>query len=243
MSTTFPGICCARKGGFCMADIHETKVSQMRVRNRRLEIKEHSKDTRHVEWIEPPKKRHGEAFMKNLAVASALVLCAVTLRTGAIPSADKAVDVVMTAATDQSLLDEQLGKLSFVSALFPEAVLVFGESDSDMLSLPVSGGTVVHAWSEAEPYMSWRTDTREVSASFDGEVIGVYHGNGEERLVQVMSNNGLSCLYGNLGEVNVQTGDSVAAGDLLGILTAGEDFVLEVRQAGMSIDPALYFSR
>lgn len=226
-----------------MADIQETKVSQMRVRNRRLEIKEPPRASQQVEWIDPPKKRHGEAFMKNLAVASALVLCAVTLRTGAIPSANTAVDAVMTAATDHSLLDEQLGKLSFVSALFPEAVLVFGENDYAELSLPVNGGTVVHAWSEAEPYMSWRTDNREVSASFDGEVIGVYHGNGEERLVQVMGNDGLSCLYGNLAEVNVQTGDAVAAGDLLGVLTAGEDFVLEVRQEGLSIDPALYFSR
>lgn len=224
-----------------MARINETQVSAMRVREA-ARLTEAPEQPTVPEWNEPAQRRLGERFLRNLAVASALALCAVTLRTGAIPQLSDATDVVLTAATDQSLLDDQLGKLSFVSALFPEAVLVFGESGSD-LAMPVSGGVVVHAWSEAEPYMSWRTQDEQVKASADGEVIGVYHGNGDERLVQVMGNDGLSCVYGNLAEVSVQTGDSVAAGDVLGTLIAGEDFVLEVRQDGRSIDPSLYLSR
>lgn len=196
-----------------------------------------------VEWREAPKKHRAENFVKNLSVSAALVLCAVALRTGAVPALDKTTDAVMTAATDQSLLDEQLGKLSFVSALFPEAVLVFGESSAKQLNLPVSAGTVIHAWSEAEPYMSWRTNEMSVTASSDGEVIGVYHGNGDERLVQVAGYDGLSCLYGNLADVAVQTGDAVSAGEVIGTLLPGEDFVFEVRREGRSIDPALYFSR
>lgn len=222
--------------------MYETRVSALRVKTRQLQ-QEAPAETPVVEWVESPQpRRSGERFLRNLAVASALVLCAVTLRTGAIPPLNDAADVVLTAATDQSLLDDQLGKLSFVSALFPEAVLVFGESNAE-LTMPVSGGVVVHAWSEAEPYMSWRTDQTSVTASADGEVIGVYHGNGEERLVQVMGNDGLSCVYGNLREVSVQTGDAVTVGDVIGTLLTGEDFVLEVRRDGKSVDPALYLYR
>ncbi len=181
--------------------------------------------------------------MKNLSVAAALVLCVVTLRTGAIPGAERTTDVLLAAATDNSLLDDDLGKLSFVSALFPEAVLVFGADDADGLALPVSGGTVVHAWSAQEPYMSWRTSTREVLAAGAGEVTGVYHGIGEERLVQVMGYDGLSCVYGNLNTVAVQVGDAVVQGDSLGKLLPGADAVFEVRRNGLSIDPALYFAQ
>lgn len=227
-----------------MAYIHETQVSHMQVRERGLSPEPSANPVPPaVEWVEPPKKARGEAFMKNLAVSAALVLCAVTLRTGAIPSLNGAADVVMTTATDQSLLDDDLGKLSFVSALFPEAVLVFGEDDAGSLALPVSGGVVVHAWSEAEPYLSWRTGSTQVTSAAAGEVIGVYHGNGDERLVQVMGHDGLACLYGNLEKVHVQTGDAVSAGDVLGELMSGADCVFEVRRDGMSIDPALYFSR
>ena len=194
------------------------------------------------EWIDPTPRTRGAYILRNLAVASALVLCAVTLHTGAIPQFNSTADVVLTAVTDQSLLDDQLGKLSFVSSFFPEAVLVFGVSDSH-LTMPVDGGVVVHAWSASEPYMSWRTSDTQVRASADGEVVGVYHGDGDERLVQVAGTEGLACLYGNLAEVFVQTGDPVSAGDILGTLAMGEDFVLEVRKDGKSVDPSLYLSR
>ena len=82
-----------------------------------------------------------------------------------------------------------------------------------------------------------------MTAAASGEVIGVYHGNGDERLVQVMGNDGLSCLYGNLAEVSVQTGDAVQVGQTLGKIMTGEDFVFEVRREGMSIDPAVFFAR
>ncbi len=226
-----------------MSNFDGTTVSPLRVRQSSLRTQAQEKHEPKVEWVEPEKKPAGDGFLKNLGVAAALVLCAVTLRTGAIPPLDKTTDAVMTAATDNSLLDDQLGKLSFVSALFPEAVLVFGESSNAELTMPVSGGTVIHTWSEAEPYMSWRTQSTEVTSSLSGEVIGVYHGNGGERLVQILGEDGLSCVFGNLSKVDVQVGDAVRAGDLIGQMMPGEDFVLEVRQNGLSMDPALYFAR
>jgi hypothetical protein len=217
--------------------MHETQVTQFKVRDRRLSPD--AQQPSQVEWREPASRRPGEQLLKNFAVAAALVLCAVVLRTGAVPPLNDAADVILTAATDQSLLDDQLGKLSFVSTLFPEAVLVFGESSAE-LAAPVSGGMVMHAWSESEPWMSWRTSAAVVTASAGGEVIGVYHGIGDERMVQVQGSDGLKCTYGNLAEVSVRTGDSVSAGDVIGMLLPGEDFVMEVYKGGKSVDPARY---
>lgn len=193
-----------------------------------------------IHWEAPPKRHPGEELMKNLGVAAALVLCAITLKSGALPAMTQAADTVLNAVTDESLLDDHLGKLSFVSTLFPEATLVFGESREGELILPVSGGTVVHAWSSSEPYMSWRTASRQVYAAGSGTVMGIYHGENEERLIQVMGENGLSCLYGNLQEAQVQVGEQIGAGDMLGTLLPDCDCVFEVRMDGVSIDPADY---
>lgn len=211
----------------------ETRTGGFHTRENRL-----SGQQADVEMQEPPKRKAGEHLMRNLATASALVLCAVALRQGALPGTGPTVDAVMTAVTDNTLLDDTLGRLSFVTSLFPEATLVFGEQTYPELSLPVSGGTVVHVWSEAEPYTTWRSDARTVTSSIDGEVIGVYHGEDEELLVQVMATDGLACLYGNLAEVSVSTGDAVQTGDILGTVMTGADCVMELRRDGVSIDPS-----
>ena len=80
----------------------------------------------------------------------------------------------------------------------------------------------------------------QVFSPCDGEVIGVYHGNGDERLVQIMSADGIAYLYGNLKDVHVATGDYVTAGTTLGMLQPDEACILEVRENGSSVDPARY---
>ena len=191
-----------------------------------------------VSWREQVRRKPGEEFLKNMAVASALVVCAAALRSGAVPSLTQPADAVLAAVSGDTLLDEQLGKLSFVSALFPEATLVFGEQTEDALIMPVSGAALTHAWSEEEPYISWSSMSGQVVSSLDGEVSGVYHGNDEERIVQVTADNGLSCLYGNLASAAVAAGDAVRAGDVLGTLLPGAECVMEVRRNGYSVDPA-----
>ena len=191
-----------------------------------------------IAWREQVKRKPGEELLKNLAVASALVVCALALRSGAVPSLTQPTDAVLAAVSGDPLLDEQLGKLSFVSALFPEATLVFGEQTEDALVMPVSGAAVAHSWSEAEPYISWTCASGQVVSSLDGEVSGVYHGNDEERIVQVTADSGLSCLYGNLASAAVAAGDAVRAGDVLGTLLPGAECVMEVRCNGYSVNPA-----
>ena len=223
-----------------MAQRSETTTSTVRIRQKRL-----SETPVQVLPSEKTKEKLFRAndLLKNMGLTSALVLCAVTLRSGALPALDPAADIVMAAATDHSLLDDQLGKLSFVSALFPEAVLVFGENASAELELPDDLAQVTHAWSQQEPYMAWENDGGAVTASADGEVTGVYHGNGDEQIVRIMGNDGMTCIYGNLAEVNVQTGDAILKGEVIGRLLKGEDFVLELQKNGISVDPTIYLTR
>ncbi len=176
-------------------------------------------------------------LMKNLSMSAALVLCVVALRAGAIPGIQDGVDAVLTAASGDTLLDDQLGKLSFVSSIFPEATLVFGESTEGVLAMPVMSGSICHAWSREEPYLAWATDEKDVFAAMDGEVSGVFHGNGDEVLVTVSGAGGLSCVYGNLEAASVSTGDVIAAGERIGTLLPGAEMAFEVRQDGISVDP------
>ena len=221
----------------------ETNVTNMKLRHRGklFDTQEATKESA-IDWEDHPKAQTKDTFLRNLSVASVLVLCAVTLRSGALPELTPATDVILTAATDHSLLDEQLGKLSFVSTLFPEAVLVFGENADSKLTLPVSSGTVTHTWSQQEPYTSWVTQDREVAASTSGEVVGVYHGIGEEWIVHVCNTDGLSCIYGNLEKPAVQTGDFITYGQIIGCLQQDEELVLEVFKNGRSIDPSTVFT-
>ena len=217
-----------------MSEKEYTTVSAMRVReHNEVKLKNGQME---AEWYRASVgKRGNSGFGRNIAVAASLVLCAIAIRTGALPVLDETTDIVLAAATDQSLLDEQLGKLSFVSSLFPETVLVFGTQNENLV-LPVSIETVEHAWSETEPYLSWYTIERTVTAASEGEVIGIYHSNGNERLVKVR-NDDLVCTYGNLEEVCVTIGDYVTAGDMIGILYEDEPFVMEVWKNGVCINP------
>ena len=224
-----------------MSEHSKTQMSSLQLRRRT--VPEQPAPVSTIEWHEVHKKRAGESLLRNLAVSAALVLCAVTLRSGTLPDIKESTDVILTAATGQSLLDEQLGKLSFVSTLFPEAVLVFGETNDEVMSQPVSSGTLIRGWTASEPYTSWQSADAEAIAAADGEVMGVYHGYGSEKLVEVLNNDGLTCLYGNLQDVYVQTGDQLKRGQTLGRMLQGESLVFEVRRNGISIDPAAFFDK
>lgn len=194
-----------------------------------------------INWREEVKRKPGEELMKNLSVAAALVICVAALRSGALPTLTPATDAVLTAVSGDVLLDEQLGKLSFVSSMFPEATLVFGEQSQEPLTLPVDAESIVHAWSEQEPYISWRCMSDAVYAMMSGEIMGVYHGHGEETLVHVMGNDGTLVVYGNLANSTKAAGDRIEQGEIVGRLLPDRTCVVEVRRDGYSVDPANMF--
>ena len=223
-----------------MSQTNQTQVSRLKTRQRG-KWQGNTEAAAQIEWHEEVKsvKDH---FVRNLSVAAALVICAVTLRSGALPTLNAATDAVLTAATDQSLLDEQLGKLSFVSTLFPEAVLVFGEQTVEAC-MPVVAEAVSHAWTIAEPYTCWTTAAGQVVTAVTGEVTGIYHGYGDELIVEVTDVADYTWLYGNIATLQVALGDQVRLGEVIGTVMEGTEFALEVRRDGQSLDPQLLLSR
>ena len=191
------------------------------------------------QWQQPVKRSRLEELTKNMAVAAALLICVVALRNGALPGSDGLMEAVLTATTGDTLLDDQLGKLTFVSTLFPEATLVFGEAhtDADIL-MPVTGAEVVHAWSQREPYVMLETRRSDVRAAADGEVMSIAHGLDEERIVRIRHDDHTETLYGNLKNCHVSEGDQLCAGDVFAELLDGKPLAFELRVDGRSVDPA-----
>ena len=153
----------------------QTSVSEMKMIHRMPIVSNAVEPVPEIQWRTRSKPAWCEHLLKNLSVAAALVICAVAVRSGSLENADWS-DAVLTAATGDTLLDDQLGKLTFVSSLFPEATLVFGENTEESLPLPVRGGSIVHTWSETEPYLSYHSIDTAVQSVTSGEVMGVFHG-------------------------------------------------------------------
>lgn len=102
--------------------MNETKQTELRVRPRRTELAASKPD---IEWVKTPKKHWQERLLPNLAIASALMLCAVALKTGAIPPLTDAVQSVMSAATDDSLLNGGFGQAVLCQQHFPGSIARF----------------------------------------------------------------------------------------------------------------------
>ena len=110
----------------------QTCVSEMKMIHRMPIVSNAVEPVPEIQWRTRSKPAWCEHLLKNLSVAAALVICAVAVRSGSLENADWS-DAVLTAATGDTLLDDQLGKLTFVSSLFPEATLVFGENTEESL--------------------------------------------------------------------------------------------------------------
>ena len=188
-----------------------------------------------MKWVKPRKKDFAERLTRNVAVAAALLLCAVAVRNAALPESKDVFSAIKDSVTLN--LDESLGKLTFVSNLLPESALVFWDSNETVqVSAPVHGD-IVHVFNEEEPYISLLGVSTDVRVAADGEVMNIAHGDGEERVVRIRHDSGLETLYGNLQECYVAEGDQVYEGDIIGETEAKQPVYFEVRRNGRSIDP------
>ncbi len=199
----------------------------------RSEAKE--KDTDAVYRHAAEKPRWGEKLARNFAFAGILTLMIVGVRNAQLPTGE----TVLTAVQEMidANWDSGLGKISFVSSLLPESMAVFFESDLQAELTAPCFGPIMHAWSEAEPYLGYSAANGNVYAVSPGQVMSVAHGLDEERVVRVRHEDGLESLYYNLGSVSVREGDEVTAQSCLGTALAGKQALVEVRRAGRPIDP------
>lgn len=182
-----------------------------------------------------PKYRLGERLARNLALAGMLVLTIAAVRNAQLPTGQ----TVLTAVQDMidSDWDESLGKISFVSNLFPETVSVFFASSPKAALTAPCFGALAHKWSANEPYLSYENSDGKVYALSAGQVMSLAHGMDEERIIRVRQEDGLETLYYNLAAVHVAEGDRVTTETCLGDAIANRQVVVEVRREGRSIDP------
>ena len=188
-----------------------------------------------VEWVRPRKKDFAERLTRNMAVAAALLLCAVAVRNAALPQAKDVFTAIQDSVTMD--LDDTLGKLTFVSNLLPQSALVFWNSNETVQVAAPVHGDIVHTFQEEEPYIALLGTSSDVRAAADGEVMTIAHGDGEERVVRVRHEDGLETLYGNLLECFVAEGDPVYEGDIIGETADKQPVFFEVRRNGRSLDP------
>ena len=216
----------------------QTQVKSVRVKSRAERLVQQP-----AQVIELPEKKKSlgtwflqlDRLVRNLAVVGGLVLVIAAVRNSSIPEAQSVFSAIQEGTGMQ--WDESVGKLSFVNSLLPEDIqAVWSESNVLSVFSPVKG-SIIHAWSQQEPYLLIAGDVRDVRASANGEVMSIAHGMEEERIVRIRHDDDTETVYGNLESCNVDVGDRVSAGDILGQLRREQPLAFEVRVDGRSVDP------
>ena len=212
----------------------------MRVKSRAARLQESTAAHSKVEEL-APRKSFGEVFLRldhllrDLVVVGCLFLVVVAVKNVGTPESQSVFSALQSSAGME--WDESVGKLSFVNALFPSNIRAVWNEHGDMSVFAPVKGEVVHAWSQAEPYVMLETYLRDVRAARDGEVMNIAHGLNEEKIVRIRHDNHTETIYGNLKECHAEVGDQLCAGDVFAELLEGEPLAFELRVDGRSIDP------
>lgn len=212
----------------------------MRVRSRAARLQEPVALSNRVEEL-PPQRSFGETFLKadrfvrDLMVVGCLFLVVAAVRNVSTPENQSVFSAIQASAGME--WDESVGKLSFVNAIFPSGIRAVWNENADVAVLSPVLGEVVHAWSQAEPYVMLQTSLRDVRASADGEVMSIAHGMDEEKIVRIRHDDQTETLYGNLEACYAEVGDRVYAGDVFAELLDGMPLAFELRIDGRSVNP------
>ena len=195
------------------------------------------------EWNEPKKQRQPKKVTRVRAArilprhlpALAAAVCCVAAGAVAVVRENGNVSAVMSHLTAGFEYDETLGRLQFVSNILPESAMVFlaGGDEAAQIVEPTSAD-IVHAWSEAEPWLEYACSGDVVSCQ-DGEVMTIVRNRQDEYTVRVLHDSGYESIYSGLTAVGLQESDTVSAGQLVG--TADGVAAFELRHDGLSVQP------
>ena len=219
-----------------MTDINRTIVKSVQIKHKPISIAESQQDI--VQWI-PGKKKWSEKLFRNMTLAAALLIGITAVQLAdETPDAQAVFDAIHEQITWD--MEDQLGKLTFVSNMLPEASMVFWNgADALEVMAPVQG-EVMHRWSSKEPYVLLNGRSKSIFCGADGEVMSVAHSEDEERIVRIRHAKGVETLYGNLTSCFVAVGDPVRRGDIIGQTSEGSSVYFEIRQDGRSVDPVFF---
>ena len=147
------------------------------------------------------------------------------------------VQAVMSHVTAGFEYDETLGRLQFVSNILPESAMVFltgGDEVQTCAAILPTETTLLHAWSQDEPWMEYEGDG-EISSCMAGEVMNTVKNRQNEYTVRILHQDGYESVYSGLSNVCVQEGQSVASGTAIGTMAGVAAF--ELRKDGLSVMP------
>lgn len=193
------------------------------------------------EEIPLPARRSGAVKLnRNVAFLMLLMVCLASIHNQSLPSGQTVLTAVQQ--TVDSDWDETLGQITFVDQLIPDTLAVFfAQPASQRLSLPCVG-SVAHSWSQDAPYVSYVPQNKAALAMADGEVMNISHGADDLLTLRIRHDSGLESVYYHLEEVFCREGDIVKCGDTIATICPGENLVVDVRQDGLSVDPAGFIS-
>lgn len=178
----------------------------------------------------------GERLLRNSAIACAVLLGILALRSVEQPWAKKAVSGVEQALSMHIDLDDSLGGLTFVQKLVPESALVFFHVSGEQAYIRPIQGDVCHAWSEEQPWVLFDCDAGErILACRGGTVSAVSQLSDGTWGMMIDHGEGFQSVYAYMQAPEWQIGQSVRQGDLLAYGTGKAYY--ELRRDGISVNP------
>ena len=220
----------------------QTKVQNIQIRVKTSRLRKTEEKAKVLEL--PERQREWgrrilqlDKLVRDFAVVGGLMLVVIAVRNAGLPETQSVFGVLQESAGMQ--WDESLGKLSFVNSFLPETVREVWSTVPYADVAAKIEGEIVHAWSNQEPYLLIDNNTSEIRVAAAGEVMSIAHGPDEEYILRLRHGERTETIYGNLQEINVEIGQYVEAGEIVGKLLHEQPLAFEIRVDGRSVDPVL----
>lgn len=177
-----------------------------------------------------------ERLLRNSFLACAVLLSILALGNVQQPWAKKAADGIEKALTMKVDLDDSLGQLSFVRRLMPESAQVFFNLSADSEYARPVDGELSHAYASSQPWLMFEcAPDSPIYAIADGMISAISPLSDGSYGVLIDHGDSLESVSACMQKVDLQVGDEVARGDMIGSST--DNLYFELRRADAAIDP------
>lgn len=178
--------------------------------------------------------RISEKLTRNFLCAALVVVCVYAVQCAQLPTAGTLLTAAESILDDQ--WDENLGRIQFVTNMFPETLSVFWDNHQKIdLHVPANF-QMHHAWTQDEPYLSFRLTDSHVAPLCQGTVQSILRNQQEEYILVISHDHGYETRYEGLSDIRVAQGDWVSDTMSLGVC-ASHSLLFELRQEGCPVNP------
>lgn len=181
------------------------------------------------------KIRWSEKLLRNFFVVALLTLLLSAIHNEQLPSGN----TVMTAVQEiiDTPWDESLGKISFVSNMFPDVAAVFFSDAPTLDLIAPCMGEAINTWTKATPYLSYMNADLKVYAPGNGQIMSIAYGERDEKVIRIRHTDGIESIIYGLSSLYVQEGNSVTCSTIIGEGRSNTTTILEMRKDGVPFDP------